>query len=697
MTFSNGYYYYVKWSHSGNINHIYKTRSLDEPGEPKVLPAGVPLSIPVFIDTLNGHTINKWYIFGHGVWECNGNDPYTEDWTLKQGDLYQRAQYRLDYYTFFYKGEVFIAWAGNERQNNTGWWFESVFISRVTYDGSNFSLVTPDASADNMVATYSFGPGYGPRFNSSDVVVEAPAVYTPSQFGFSGRDDELFMLLSIDGAHTNWYSIGMIVFTGSTPAQVTNPNHWQKVTDGGSERLFASHNPNQSPTPLAAKGLKGPGVPALVPFPDNAQLWMYYHSKHNDNFNRQATTEYEWIRRVMLQEIGWKTHNGRLIPDFFARSIIGVGETGTIPASSQSISVSAIPDQTIPVNTDTGTLPFTVGHEGGPESSLVAAGSSSNTDLVPDNNIVFGGSGENWTVTVTPTAGQMGSAMITVTMSEGDLAGSTSFVVTVISDALPMAFDFDEGTRGDWTLTSTDGQGRQHFALVPPSVSSPNVTPQSGSHFIGLHIPAFGGGYTQDGAHDTLIMRSPEFTLNGSGALAAWLSGGGSGAVSLSGTEVDALPGVSSSDGFLGLALRNVTTGYYVLSATKSGGGNAWQQVTFTVTELGALPRDDIYTLDLIDARHGGWGWVNLDSVTVPGSLADESVVGDLLRLTIQRWGVGQIRLSWPVAAAGWTLVSSFEADGDYVGTGLEVMIEGHENVVYDQTDASRQFYRLVR
>jgi len=36
-------------------------------------------------------------------------------------------------------------------------------------------------------------------------------------------------------------------------------------------------------------------------------LWMYYHSKHNDNFNRQSQpVPYDWIRRVMFQEIGWR-------------------------------------------------------------------------------------------------------------------------------------------------------------------------------------------------------------------------------------------------------------------------------------------------------------------------------------------------------------------------------------------------------
>jgi hypothetical protein len=47
-------------------------------------------------------------------------------------------------------------------------------------------------------------------------------------------------------------------------------------------------------------------------------------------------------------------------------------------------------------------------------------GASSNTTLVPLANIVFGGSGANRTVTVTPAANQFGTANITVTVQDAD-------------------------------------------------------------------------------------------------------------------------------------------------------------------------------------------------------------------------------------------------------------------------------------
>jgi hypothetical protein len=851
LAFRDGWYYYVKWSHSGNINHIYRSQTLEDLGPHRVLPAGIPLNVPVHIESLNGHALNKWFIFGPGVWECDG-DPYDGNWTLTQPDIFNQTQFRLDYYTFLYKGELFLAWAGNEQLGTTGWWFESVFVSRVLYNGSSFSLETPVASTANMIATYSFGPGSGPRFNTSDVVVEAPAVYSPAQFGIAGRDDELFMLLAIDGAHTNYYSVGMIVFTGTTPAEIGSPSKWQKVILGGSERLFSSHNPNQSPTSLAAKGLKGPGVVALAPAPNGNGLWMYYHSKHNDNFNRQSSqVPYDWIRRVMLQEIGWSTHNGRLIPDFFAKPIIGVGESmvpgqeplsynfdagtldgwtdlttpntnngprhwalsppafpgdfrngsgavgqaisggnqdsshptlwlrspefsfngsgeltawlkggaganlslagtaaanlpatstspgfqgialrnattgqyvlsarknssgddwqmvtftaaqlaaldqnarytldlidqghggwgwvamdsvtipGTLDVANTAPTITAIADQSIAANTDTGPLAFTLGDAESDPALLTLGASSSNPTLVPSANIVFGGSGANRSVTVTPAANQIGTATITLTVSDGEMGTDESFTLTVLSGATPITFGFDDGTLQGWTLAATDSQGRQFFALVPPSVSSPHTVPHAGTHFIGLHIPAFGGSpfYFQDSAHDTLVLRSPEFTLNGAGDLSAWLCGGGTGSPSLAGTAVSALPAATSSGGFRGIALRNATTGQFALSASKSSDGNTWQQVGMTAAQLAALPQNHVYTLDFIDAAHGGWAWVNMDSVTIPGNqVAPPNPYLD--------WSATK-GLSGPAAA--------FDADpdGDGIANGLEFVLGGQPN-----------------
>jgi hypothetical protein len=101
-------------------------------------------------------------------------------------------------------------------------------------------------------------------------------------------------------------------------------------------------------------------------------------------------------------------------------------------------SISGIVNQTITAGGSTGSLAFTVGDAQVAASSLTVSASSSNPTLVPNANIVFGGSGANRTVTVTPANGQTGTATITLTVSDGSLSSSTSFTLTVNAAPAPV-------------------------------------------------------------------------------------------------------------------------------------------------------------------------------------------------------------------------------------------------------------------
>src|SRR5947209_11978328 len=64
----------------------------------------------------------------------------------------------------------------------------------------------------------------------------------------------------------------------------------------------------------------------------------------------------------------------------------------------------------------------------------MVSGHASNPVLVPDANILFGGSGSNRTVTLRPATNQFGSTTITLTVNDGDGgAASASFLLTVNS------------------------------------------------------------------------------------------------------------------------------------------------------------------------------------------------------------------------------------------------------------------------
>ncbi len=110
--------------------------------------------------------------------------------------------------------------------------------------------------------------------------------------------------------------------------------------------------------------------------------------------------------------------------------------TGTLSVINNAPTISDIAAQTIAVNAATTALPFTIGDLETAASSLMLTKASSNSTLVPATGIVFGGSAANRSVTITPAPNQLGSSTITVTVSDGTLTASDTFLVTVTGTAL---------------------------------------------------------------------------------------------------------------------------------------------------------------------------------------------------------------------------------------------------------------------
>jgi autotransporter-associated beta strand protein/YVTN family beta-propeller protein len=113
--------------------------------------------------------------------------------------------------------------------------------------------------------------------------------------------------------------------------------------------------------------------------------------------------------------------------------------------------ITALPDQTINAGSTTGPLAFTLGDDITAPGALTLSATSSNHDLVPVADIVFGGSGADRTVTVTPVPGASGVATITVFVTDAlGQSASRSFTLTV--NALPVYY-LAEGATGHFFST----------------------------------------------------------------------------------------------------------------------------------------------------------------------------------------------------------------------------------------------------
>jgi VCBS repeat-containing protein len=108
----------------------------------------------------------------------------------------------------------------------------------------------------------------------------------------------------------------------------------------------------------------------------------------------------------------------------------------TVAGTQDVPTIADVTDQSTAEGTATGAISVTVGDVDG--DTLTLSGSSSNDTLVPDANVVVGGSAANPTVTITPAPNQSGTSTITLTVSDGNGGtASDSFTLTVAVNDQP--------------------------------------------------------------------------------------------------------------------------------------------------------------------------------------------------------------------------------------------------------------------
>ena len=93
--------------------------------------------------------------------------------------------------------------------------------------------------------------------------------------------------------------------------------------------------------------------------------------------------------------------------------------------------ISGLVDRTVAEDTSTGPMPFTVTDTEPSAGLLTLSAACANTRLLPECNIVLGGSGTNRTVTLTPAPDETGIATVQITADNGCFYGTKSLQLTV--------------------------------------------------------------------------------------------------------------------------------------------------------------------------------------------------------------------------------------------------------------------------
>lgn len=117
------------------------------------------------------------------------------------------------------------------------------------------------------------------------------------------------------------------------------------------------------------------------------------------------------------------------------QTIVDSGGTAppvTPPATNTAPTISVIAPQTMNMNSSI-TVNFTIGDNETPANQLTLS-TSQHAPLVPNSGIVFGGSGANRTMTITPAPNSHGvAALFTISISDGVKTTSINFPLAVIN------------------------------------------------------------------------------------------------------------------------------------------------------------------------------------------------------------------------------------------------------------------------
>jgi len=129
-----------------------------------------------------------------------------------------------------------------------------------------------------------------------------------------------------------------------------------------------------------------------------------------------------------------------------AQTSIAKSATLTINPVNDAPTINAITDQYTAQNQTLNSSVTINDIDGSLPCGTVLSGSSSNTGLVINSSITFGGSYPNCSMSIVPENNQSGTSTITVTVNDGGLSNNTSFLLTVRA---PVSKTFLFGDVGD--------------------------------------------------------------------------------------------------------------------------------------------------------------------------------------------------------------------------------------------------------
>ena len=331
--------------------------------------------------------------------------------------------------------------------------------------------ITPEMISDSgKLLVPSSGPQVFYRMKVRALVSPSISSSPPAITGIEEGDSVTLTVASTGGGLTyQWYLgqsgdtsqaiQGATTQTYTSGALATDTSYWVKVTNvvGSINSQTAMVTINRPPTiasqPTSQTVLPGSTATLAVSATGSAPFtYQWYRGNLGSTAAPVGTNAPTFITPALAVTTKYWVKISNPFGEIQSSSVTITVQANTAPT------ISDIAAQNVSVGSNTGAIVFTIGDTQTDASSLTLSGSSSNTTLVSNASIVFGGSGASRTVTVSPAIGQVGTATITVTVSDGSLTVNDAFVLTVVNvPETPPGFSLIPA--GVFTMGDSFGEG----------------------------------------------------------------------------------------------------------------------------------------------------------------------------------------------------------------------------------------------
>ncbi|HTD68512.1 MAG TPA: Ig-like domain-containing protein, partial [Candidatus Limnocylindria bacterium] len=398
---------------------------------------------------------------------------------------------------------------------------------------------------------------------------------------------------------------------------------------------------------------------------------------------------------------------GKSNSTFFTVNVI---PTNTAPT------ISVILNQATTMNVSTPAISFTIGDGETAASNLTVTATSSNTTVLPQSEVVLGGSNASRTITLTPAAGQTGNALVSVTVSDGILTTNRTFVLSVLASAgtlLYEPFDYPDGplvtnSLGLWqTHSGTAGQidtASQVLFVTAENSEDVNArlygepyTPAGGAtlyysfRFSAFNLPTVLGDYFAHFKDNASNFRAKFFVSTTNAPLFSYRIGVANGA------SFPTNAGFAEVPVDLNLEQTNFIVVRYDVGA---GVATLWLNPTnesdthFTASD----PLTSTNSVTQFAIRESNFqGDIYVDDIRVARTFGEALGILPPPSVSLKVFRTGSsVVISWPASASGYTLQSNTNLNTTNWENVVEVpVVVGSDNVITNAAGAGAEFFRL--